>query len=188
MGAESDLPALYAQLGAVLRERFLGWRAAVFTGNPDLGKHMGLRALRTHALYNGPIECRLLHFEVAPEHFVSNRPRSLAPEERGAGAQALANRLSKNRKALRRGWSRDQVSCYRLYDADLPEYAVAVDCYEGERRWVVVQEYAAPSTVDPRQARRRLREALSVIPEVLEVPEEQVYFKLRQPQKGSEPV
>ncbi|MGE5152901.1 MAG: bifunctional 23S rRNA (guanine(2069)-N(7))-methyltransferase RlmK/23S rRNA (guanine(2445)-N(2))-methyltransferase RlmL [Bdellovibrio bacteriovorus] len=185
MGAESDLPALYAQLGAILRERFTGWRAAVFTGNPDLGKHMGLRALRTHALFNGPIECRLLHFEVAPEHFVSNRPRSLAPEERGAGAQALANRLTKNRKALRRWLTSEQVSCYRLYDADLPEYAVAVDCYEGERLWVVVQEYAAPSTVDPRQARRRLREALSVIPEALEVPDEQVFFKLRQQQKGA---
>lgn len=184
MGAESDLPALYAQLGAILRERFLGWRAAVFTGNPDLGRHMGLRALRTHALFNGPIACRLLHFEVAPEHFVSSRPRSLRPEERGAGAQALANRLAKNRKTLRRWLESEGVSCYRLYDADLPEYAVAVDCYEGERLWVVVQEYAAPATVDPKQARRRLREALSVIPEVLEVSEEQVFFKLRQQQKG----
>ena len=185
MGADSDLPGLYAQLGSVLREHFTGWQAAVFTGNPDLGKHMGLRALRTHRLYNGPIECQLLHFEVDPQHFVTGRPRAIGPEERGPGAASLANRLAKNRKALRRWRETEQVSCYRLYDADLPEYAVAVDCYEGERRWVVVQEYAAPASVDPRQARRRLREALSVIPEVLEVPEQQVFFKVRQPQKGA---
>jgi 23S rRNA (guanine2445-N2)-methyltransferase / 23S rRNA (guanine2069-N7)-methyltransferase len=185
MGTDSDLPALYARLGTVLRERFLGWRAAVFTGNPDLGKHMGLRAQRTHRLYNGPIECRLLHFEIEPGQFVSNRPRPLAPEERGEGAQQLANRLTKNLKALRKWRAAEDVRCYRLYDADLPEYAVAVDCYGGERLWVVVQEYAAPPSIDPRRARHRLREALGVVAEVLEVPESQVFLKVRQQQKGA---
>jgi 23S rRNA (guanine2445-N2)-methyltransferase / 23S rRNA (guanine2069-N7)-methyltransferase len=96
----------------------------------------------------------------------------------------LANRLKKNLKALRK-WQRDeQIDCLRLYDADLPEYALAVDIYAGEQRWVEVQEYAAPATIDPKKARHRLREALGLIPEVLEVPGEQVYFKVRQPQKG----
>jgi len=185
MGSDSDLPALYARLGTVLRERFLGWRAAVFTGSPDLGKHMGLRARRTHRLYNGPFECRLLHFEIEPGQFVSNRPRPLAPEERGEGAQQLANRLNKNRKALRKWRAAERISCYRLYDADLPEYAVAVDCYATERLWVVVQEYAAPPSIDPRRARHRLREALGVVAEVLEVPESQVFLKVRQQQKGA---
>lgn len=185
LGAGSDLAALYGELGAVLRGRFLGWRAAVFTASPDLGKHMGLRALRTHALFNGPIEARLLHFEVEPSYFVSNRPRPLSPDERGAGAQGLANRIIKNRKSLRRWLESERVTCYRLYDSDLPEYAIALDCYEAERRWVVVQEYAAPATVDPRQARHRLREALGVIPEVLEIPQSQVFFKLREHKRGT---
>ena len=185
MGADSDLPALYARLGAVLRERFLGWRAAVFTGNPDLGKHMGLRAQRTHRLYNGPIECRLLHFQIEPGQFVSNRPRLLAPEERGEGAGQLTNRLAKNLKALRKWREAEGISCYRLYDADLPEYAVAVDCYDGEQLWIVVQEYAAPPSIDPRRARHRLREALGVVAEVLEVPESQVFLRVRQQQKGA---
>jgi 23S rRNA (guanine2445-N2)-methyltransferase / 23S rRNA (guanine2069-N7)-methyltransferase len=184
LGTDTDLPALYSRLGTVLKERFTGWNAAVFTGNPDLGKRMGLRAQRMHTLYNGPIECRLLHFEVDPRFFVTNRPRPLAPEERGEGAVMLANRLTKNLKALRKWRAQEQVHCFRLYDADLPEYAVAVDVYEGEQRWVVVQEYAAPASIDPRDARRRLREALSVIPEVLAVPESQVYFKVRRQQKG----
>ena len=185
MGSDSDLPALYARLGTVLRERFLGWRAAVFTGNPDLGKRMGLRAQRTHRLYNGPIECRLLHFQVEPDHFVSNRPRPLDSEERGEGARQLANRLAKNLKALRKWRNSQGISCYRLYDADLPEYAVAVDCYLGEHLWVVVQEYAAPPSVDPKRARRRLREALGVIADVLDVPEQRVFFRVRQQQKGA---
>ncbi|WP_295389587.1 bifunctional 23S rRNA (guanine(2069)-N(7))-methyltransferase RlmK/23S rRNA (guanine(2445)-N(2))-methyltransferase RlmL [uncultured Thiodictyon sp.] len=184
LGTDIDLPGLYARLGTLLRERFIGWRAAMLTGNPDLGKQMGLRALRMHTLYNGPIECRLLHFEVDPQHFVSSRPRPIAPAERSDGATMLANRLTKNLKALRKWLKAQEIACYRLYDADLPEYAVALDVYEGEQRSIVVQEYAAPGTIDPRDARRRLREAMSVIPEVLEVPETQVYLKVRERQKG----
>jgi len=184
LGTSSDLPALYSRLGGVLKERFLGWRAAVLTGNPELGKHMGLRAHRLHSLCNGPIECRLLHFDVVAGNFVSNRPRPLPPEERGEGAGMLANRLVKNIKNLAKWRRQKQIRCYRLYDADLPEYALAVDVYEGERSWIHVQEYAAPKSVDPKRARRRLREALGVIPEVLEVTEDQVFFKVRRRQKG----
>lgn len=184
LGTEDELPALYARLGSVLKDRFVGWRAAVFTGTPDLGRYMGLRAVRMHTLYNGPIECKLLHFQVEPRYFVTNQPRPLPPEARSPSAEMLANRLTKNLKALRK-WQRDEhIDCLRVYDADLPEYALAVDIYAGEQRWVQVQEYAAPASIDPKKARHRLREALGLIPEILRVPGEQVYFKVRQPQKG----
>ncbi len=189
-GDASELPALYASLGAVLRERFDGWRAAVLTGNPDLGKGMGLRATRFHTLYNGPIECRLLHFQVSTAAHVSDRPRPLPPAERGPGAEMLANRLRKNQKALGKWLRAEDISCYRLYDADLPEYALAVDIYGSAvpetptRRFVHVQEYAAPADVDPKAARRRLREAMGVIGEVLAVPEQDLFFKVRQRQRG----
>jgi len=189
IGAE-DLAGLYQSLGALLRTQFEGWRAAVLTGNPELGKRMGLRAHRFHTLYNGPIECRLLHFKVHPEAHVSDRPRPLPVAERGPGAEMLANRLRKNQKALGKWLAREGISCYRLYDADLPEYALAVDLYQSanpatpERRFVQVQEYAAPPDIDPKAARRRLREGLGVIAEVLEVPEQDLFFKVRQPQRG----
>jgi 23S rRNA (guanine2445-N2)-methyltransferase / 23S rRNA (guanine2069-N7)-methyltransferase len=179
-----SLPALYASIGRIARERFVGWRAAVFTARPDLGKQMGLRATRMHTLYNGAIECRLLHFEITPGHFVSGQPRPLPAEERGVGAQMLTNRLRKNAKALGKWRQQQNIRCYRLYDADLPEYALAVDIYEGERLWVNVQEYEAPASVDPKAARRRLREALGVIPEVLGIAEEQLFFKVRRQQRG----
>lgn len=186
LGAESELPALYAGLGGTLKERFQGWRAAVFTGNPELGKSLGLRARRMHTLFNGRIECKLLHFEIDPQWFVTDRrhPRPLPPESRGEGAQMLINRLRKNRKHLGRWLKREDIHCYRLYDADLPEYALAVDVYEGAERWVHVQEYEAPKTVDPSKARQRLREALGVILEILEIPEDRLFFKVRRRQKG----
>ena len=51
----------------MLRERFQGWNAAVLTGAPELGKELGLRAYRTHTVWNGGIECRLLRIQVEPE-------------------------------------------------------------------------------------------------------------------------
>jgi 23S rRNA (guanine2445-N2)-methyltransferase / 23S rRNA (guanine2069-N7)-methyltransferase len=187
LGRDADLAGLYALLGDVLRERFRGWRAAVFTGSPELGKSMGLRSCRHHVLYNGPIECRLLHFAVEEDAFVSPRPRPLPPEQRGPGAQMLANRLCKNQKALSHWLHREGVTCYRLYDADLPEYALALDVYQTEAGEHIAnaQEYQAPASVDPRAARRRLREALGVIPEVLGIPDQRVYFRVRRPQRGS---
>jgi len=95
----------------------------------------------------------------------------------------FANRLFKNLKHLRRWAAREDIHCYRLYDADLPEYAVAVDLYED---WAHVQEYAAPSTVDPVRARRRLRDVMAVVPEALDIPPEHVVLKVRRRQRGAD--
>jgi len=186
LDVQGGLPALYALLGQTLKSHFPGWRAGVFTGNPELGKRFGLRAKRIHSLYNGRIECKLLHFEVSPEWFVSDRayPRPLTAQERSDGAAMFANRLRKNLKHLSSWLKREEIRCYRLYDADLPEYALAVDVYEGEKRWVHAQEYQAPRTVDKGKARVRLREALGVLLEQLDIPEDQLFFKVRRPQRG----
>lgn len=171
LGEREALIPLYAQLGEVLADRFCGWRAAVFTGNPDLAAHLGLRARRSRRLYNGPIACALLELDLTARPAVD--------------AQAFANRLQKNVRALGRWARREGLCCYRLYDADMPEYAVAVDIYRSEHTHVHVQEYEAPPTVDPAAAAARLRAALVVIPELLDVPPERVHLKRRQRQRGA---
>lgn len=187
LGERQELEPLYAELGARLKAGFSGWEAAVFTGNPDLAKLMGIRAFKQHNMFNGALPCRLLRFHIESEWFMSEQrgPRPASPDELGPGAEMLANRLRKNLKELGRWARREGLSCYRLYDADMPEYALAIDLYQGEQRWVHVQEYEAPTSVDARKARQRLREAMAVIPEVLEVSQENVYFKVRKRQKGT---
>ncbi len=184
LGETEALKPLYAELGAKLKEHFSGWRAAVLTADPELGKNMGIRARKRYTLYNGALECKLLCFEVVPEWFVTARAvedeAPLSP-----GAEMLANRLRKNLKTLGRWAEKEDITCYRLYDADLPEYAVAIDLYRGEKLWVHVQEYAPPASIDPKKAEARLRDALRAIPVALEIPREQLYFKIRQRQKGS---
>ncbi|BCR04420.1 ribosomal RNA large subunit methyltransferase K/L [Desulfuromonas versatilis] len=185
LGEIRELMPLYATLGSRLRECFQGWRASIITGNPDLGKQMGIRARRMHTLYNGALECKLLHFEIDPQWFVSAPPKGAVPasvEELSEGARMFANRLRKNLKNLGRWAKKQEIGCYRLYDADMPEYAVAVDLYE---TWVHVQEYAPPKSIDPKQAEARLQEVAAALPLALEVPEERIFYKVRQRQKGS---
>ena len=189
LGDAAETVALYAELGDRLKTRFAGWTAAVFTGNPELGKRMGLRAEKTHTFHNGPLECRLLRFRVEPAFFVDRaaadrRARAFTLDRAvAAGAEGFVNRLRKNLRHLGRWAEREGVSCYRLYDADLPEYAVAVDRYE---RWLHVQEYAPPATVDPGRARERLEQVVAVLPALLELPAENLFLKVRQRQRGAD--
>ncbi len=188
LGERERLGGLYATLGARLKTHFRGWRAALFTGNPELARHLGIRSRRGHPFYNGALECRLLRYEIEPDHFHTGRPgmpAPLAPEALGPGAGMLANRLRKNLRELGRWARRNDVTCYRLYDADLPEYAVAVDLYQTDAGpKVLVQEYEAPATIDRARARQRLREVVTVVPEVTGVAPEALFFKVRRRQKG----
>ena len=187
LGEEGELMQLYAQLGSRLKEHFTGWQAAVITGNPELAKQMGIRARHTHNMFNGALECKLLRFELDPQWYISlgRGPRPARPDELGPGAEMLANRLRKNLKEFSRWAEREGISCYRLYDADMPEYNLAIDLYHGDKLWVHVQEYAAPKTIEEEKSKARLKEALAVIPGVLDVPYEQLFLKVRQRQKGT---
>lgn len=188
IGDQQRLQSLYQLLGEKLREQFQGWKAAVLTGNPPLAKAIGIHARRSHTLFNGRIECRLLRFEITPEDF--QQPRGPAPDAAEVrarpGAQMFANRLRKNCKSARDWARRESVDCFRIYDADMPEYAFAIDQYgDGAgKRWVVVQEYAPPRTVDVRAARQRRDAALAVVPHELDIAPERMFVRERRQQKA----
>jgi 23S rRNA (guanine2445-N2)-methyltransferase / 23S rRNA (guanine2069-N7)-methyltransferase len=188
--------AVHRELGVVLRERFAGWQAAILTGMPELGLELGIRARRTHTLWNGAIECRLLRLTVEEASFreVGTKRIGVTADVQSAaapGARMFANRLAKNLKRFD-AWARDaDVFNVRLYDADMPEYALAIDRYgivgeAGPEDWLYVQEYAAPSSIDPEAARRRRTEALSVLTEVTGVPGERIRVRLRRKQSGAD--
>jgi 23S rRNA (guanine2445-N2)-methyltransferase / 23S rRNA (guanine2069-N7)-methyltransferase len=176
--------AVHRELGTVLRERFQGWDAAVLTGVPALGMELGLRAWRTHTVWNGAIECRLLRIRIEPGSL--RTPGTLgagaARFKDSAGAHMFANRLVKNLKRLH-GWTlREGVSCYRIYDADMPEYAFAIDLYqviEPQESWLYVQEYAAPAEIEPEAVRRRRGEVLSSLPDATGVPLARICVRTR---------
>jgi 23S rRNA (guanine2069-N7)-methyltransferase / 23S rRNA (guanine2445-N2)-methyltransferase len=186
IGAESGLPELYSELGAVLRDRFQGWQAAILTGNPPLARNLGIYAKRSHRVFNGAIECRLLRFDLNEASAQRPAEEVRADWSSRPGAQMFANRLRKNLQRLDPWAARGHIDCFRVYDADMPEYAFAIDLYGRESRHVYVQEYAPPKSVNQESARERRREALAVLPEVLGVPLPQVHTRVRKPQKGAD--
>jgi 23S rRNA (guanine2445-N2)-methyltransferase / 23S rRNA (guanine2069-N7)-methyltransferase len=180
--------AVHRELGRLMRERFAGWSAAVITGSPDLGLDIGLRAERVHTVWNGAIECRLLRFDLRAEELrtiSAGAPRTarIDPALGGTpGARMFANRLQKNLERLGAWARREGISCYRLYDADMPEYAFAIDLYasaERPERWLYVQEYAAPAEIETEAVQRRRGEALAVMPEVTGVPADHIHVRTR---------
>ncbi len=196
LGEVGNMPALYAALGEAMRRELMGWEAAMILPKEAESWHLGWRAFRAHEVLNGPIECRLLRFHLQEDQRLAPRVqddgsaarlvRACAPMAESSGAQMVANRLRKNLKEFTRWATKEGVSCFRVYDADMPEYSQAIDLYHDldGKRWVNVQEYAAPAKVSQEDARRRLRETLSVLPEVLQVEPEQIFLRVRERQRG----
>ena len=182
-GEDAELLLLHARIGDVLKQRFGGWTAHLLTASPRLLQQVGLKPRARHVVFNGPLECRFADY-----------PLRAATSEGGpswrkpsAESEAFANRFKKNLKKLRPWAERAGVSCYRLYDADLPEYNVAVDLYatdEGDH--ALVQEYQRPRSVDPGAAERRLRDVVLLVPELLGIDPDAVHTRTRQRQHGSQ--
>ena len=64
LGEKESLAALYADLGHLLKGRCTGWDAFVLSGDRDLTCHLHLKTSRRFPLRNGPLDCRLLRYEV----------------------------------------------------------------------------------------------------------------------------
>lgn len=175
---------LYQQLGQWLKQSFVGWQALILSTDKQHGHAIGIRAQKIYRFRNGALQCELLKLPISAEHFVQakqevtaeNYQQQISPE-----AQALNNRLKKNLAALKSFLKQKSISCYRLYDAELPEYAAAIDVYESSAH---IQEYAPPKSVDLNKAKRRLRDIETVVAGFLDIPAERVHTKTRMRQRG----
>ena len=196
LGEESSLRYLYRELGESLHREFQGWRAAIVTSNMSLGKAVGLRSHKQYALNNGALDIQVLLFELSEgnrfrhelDHAGQGASKVSVPNQLppvlSNGAQMLANRLMKNQRRLAAWLKKTGVSCYRLYDADMPEYAAAIDVYEGR---VHVAEYAPPKSIDAAAAEKRFAEVLDAVRHVFDLEESvPVAAKRRQRQRGKE--
>lgn len=171
LASEPALMALHQQFGAQLKRAFTGWRVSLFSASTELMTAVGLRAERTFQARNGQLDC-------VQKNYLLAAAREPAPTDAAAD---YANRLRKNVQK-RQKWAREQqIDCYRLYDADLPDYNVAVDRYG---QWVVMQAYAAPKSIDKNKAQQRLRAAIAATLAVLQLPAEKLIVKTRQRQRG----
>lgn len=194
IGQSQMLRTLYHRFGQQLKKQCNGWSIALITSEQMLAKSLGLRAFRKNTLYNGALKSTLYQYQINAAKKILDDEQAdngqILPEnnveaakENTEYAAAFANRLTKNYKHIKKWARRNDISCYRVYDADIPQYAVAIDKYED---WVHVQEYHAPKTVDKNRAFQRINDVINVTADILEVPEDNVVLKVRRKQEGSD--
>lgn len=179
---------IYAELGRRLSQTLPDFHATILAEHEGQTRALGLQAKKLNRFFNGAMEIVAARIELgADNHY---RP----PEQTGGSADAgnragarggllsrsvsreniqmVANRLRKNRRLLKKYLAKEEVTCFRLYDADIPQHAAAVDIYTDAdgRLSVVLQEYAAPKEIEEETAATRLAELIHAVAEVLELP------------------
>lgn len=183
LGEDDTAIYLYKALGRLAKERLGHWQAAVLAAKIEHADALGFEHLHTQKLRNGDLNVFVRHGNI--QQLASATPcrfqeveGQIPPE-----AEAFANRLRKNIPHLYKQAVREQVCCYRAYDADLPEFNIAIDVY-GD--CLHVQEYAPPKSIDPEKAATRFKLALQVIRHVFGVHRDKVFIKVRAQQKGNQ--
>ena len=179
-----ELPELvenFVIFGTKLKTDFFNWRVAIFTATIEMLAMLKLSSHKRYKFKNGPLDCQLALYDINQKQLSKDavNPNTDFGELKDSD---FANRLAKNVKKLK-GWVKsEQLDCYRLYDADIPEYNAAIDVY-GD--YVVIHEYAAPSIIDEAKVTKRLQEVLYWTPKVLNLAADKVVLKTRAKQKGA---
>lgn len=187
---QSLLP-VYETLGKQLKQQFPGWSASIITSETMLAKATGLHSKRINKIYNANLLCHIYHFELYTEKPVKLKSSATGNGELTAVTKkestdtALENRLEKNIKHIQKWANKHGVECFRIYDADLPEFNFAIDLYNSDKQYVVLQEYAAPKQIDEKKVITRRKIALNTVEQLLNLGNQQVFYKQRKRQSGT---
>lgn len=182
LGEIKALQEDYRSLGRVAKSALENWRMAVLTGSESLGREMRLRATHKYRFYNGAMATQLLVFAIVGEQARLREDQDLQQTPLSEGAQMVFNRLVKNQKRLRKWRQKEHIECFRAYDADLPEYAAAIDVYGDHLH---IQEYQAPKNVDAGRAAKRFRDIIHASVQAFNVSPDHIHAKTRKRHKGN---
>lgn len=170
----NQLLPLFQAWGSTLKAHFKDWKLALLSSNRELLKQLKLASHKAYKLKNANIDCELLLYSMDERNAKNLQHEAKLDSD-------FANRLRKNWQKTQRWLKKQNTDCFRIYDADLPEYNVAIDRY-GD--WLVIQEYAPPKDVPPQKARARVQEIVLTAPKVLDVSPDKIALKVREVQKG----
>lgn len=169
----TQLIPTFQKWGAWLKQEFKDWHLSLLTSDRELLRQMKLTAKKEYKLMNGKLECLLVNFHLDEKNCQVRENKTVNND--------FANRLAKNLQKTNKWLKKQNTNCYRIYDADLPEYNVAVDKYAD---YLVVQEYSAPKDVPEHKAKKRVQEVMMSLPQVTGVNANRIILKVREQQKG----
>lgn len=196
--SEQGLASLYGEIGNSLK-RLAPAEAHIISANPDLLHRLRLSRHYKKTLRNGPIDCLLASFQIAetdskPAEIIARQPVSEESADlkdyQQESITPLLNRLQKNAKHMGRWAKRNEVHCYRVYDADLPEFSFALDIYQSEVNpaihWYHLQEYQAPKTIEEKKAESRIELAKQAVKQVFAIEDQYLFSKTKKRQRGNQ--
>lgn len=180
--SKQDMPRINKTLAQAARALSVGWKMALITPNTSIDTALGRMPHQVLECFNGPIRTFMRIYAIREESCQECEVVSLAGVQSRVpiaekNSEQFAARLRKSGKELLRWARKADVSCLRVYDADLPDYALSVDLYLGayedaNRRAAVVREHRRPGSVDAQRANRRLADACALVCAVLDVPQD----------------
>lgn len=71
--SKPDIIAFYQMIGNVLKHKYAGWTAWIFTGNPEAAKFIGLKPSARIQLKNGPLDALFLRFDIREGKFIKSQ-------------------------------------------------------------------------------------------------------------------
>lgn len=177
LGTHPGLIALYTAFGAQLKSQFGGCQASIFSSSDELLSCLRMRADKQFKLNNGALPCHQKNYSISERAQVEGG----GSQQESLVAPDFSNRLKKNIGKIGKWARKEGLDCYRIYDADLPEYNVAIDVYNDH---LVIQEYAAPKNIPEEKAKRRLTDIIRASIQVTGTDANKVVLKVREKQKG----
>ena len=206
----AEIRELYEYMPAVFR-MLKTWSFFLITSFKNFEKLVGQPASRRRKLYNGKLECtyyqfygprppksedqlteaelkaqqELLQNETSDQEQTKTNVESVfggIDEHAHKQAEMFVNRLKKQARHLRK-WPNRGITCYRLYDKDIPEIPLAVDWYDGKLH---IAEYERPTDRTPAKHADWIDFITAKAADALEVSQKFLFVKRRQKQKGSQ--
>ncbi len=185
IGEQRELESLYHSIPEVLR-KLSTWSHFILTAYPNFEGVIERQADRRRKLYNGRIECTYFQFH-GPKQGEAAEPSNAAAVFGGLSekvreqADLFGRRLQKRARHLRRWPTKQGITCYRLYERDVPEIPLIVDRYEDHLH---ITEYDRPHDRDAGQHADWLDLMMRKAAEVLDVDHRKVFLKCRRRQRG----
>ena len=171
LGELISLIVVYHRCAKAVKAKFTGWQLSVFSSSLELLTAIRLAPDHKYKLYNGQLEALLANYDIGEGEL-----RSISKQ-----AEPFANRMIKNNKILSKWAKNEGIEAYRVYDADLPDFNLAIDRYKDQ--WII-QEYAAPKYMSKDKTMRRLIEAFVVLDHIFDIDPSDIKYKVREIQKG----
>lgn len=169
---ESKLISLYIQLGFVSKKYFKNWKLAVLSSSKFLLNFLQMKSYEKIFFKKKLSEYILEKYEIFSNIFNDQNH-----------VEEYQNRLKKNIIKLQKWNDYKKIECFRVYDADLPNYKIIVDVY---KNWIVIQEYQAPKIINSQKAHNRLCSAIFYSKEILSIPINNIIIKVRKKQKNNQ--